>query len=138
MGYLYDRFSRGSAFTGFAYLGSHYLVERDRPFVQHFSGDARIHGSGRFQLSGPLQSDRGLFLTGKARKDLRLLQLTQPLGYMAGLIPRDHLRSYSRLAKRIFLTGALGVVLAIVIFFTVKDIPAGTSEPEFESIEGSR
>jgi MFS family permease len=34
-----------------------------------------------------------------------------------------------------FITGGLGVVLAVIIFFFVKDVPRGTAEPEFQTIE---
>ncbi len=34
-----------------------------------------------------------------------------------------------------FITGGLGILLSVLIFFGVKDIKRGSSEPEFENIE---
>ena len=34
-----------------------------------------------------------------------------------------------------YITGALGIVLAVVIFFSVRDVPRGRSEPEFKGME---
>jgi predicted MFS family arabinose efflux permease len=38
--------------------------------------------------------------------------------------------------RRIFyVTGSLGLILALIIFFTVREAPRGSSEPEFEGVE---
>ena len=64
-----------------------------------------------------------------------LLQLSQPLGYMAGLILATTV-AVSLGWRNIFLiTGGLGIVLAAVIFLFVKDVPRGTAEPEFETMD---
>jgi sugar phosphate permease len=34
------------------------------------------------------------------------------------------------------ITGSLGIILAFVIFFFVKDVPRGTSEEELQNVEG--
>ena len=33
------------------------------------------------------------------------------------------------------ITGALGIVMAIVIFFGIREMPRGKSEPEFQGME---
>ena len=33
------------------------------------------------------------------------------------------------------MTGFLGIVMAVVIFFGIKEVPRGKSEPEFEGME---
>ena len=71
-----------------------------------------------------------------------LLNLTQPIGYLLGMILA--LMLAPGLAglipgmegwRMIFiLTGGLGVIMAAVIFFGVKDIPRGKSEPELKDL----
>ena len=72
-----------------------------------------------------------------------ILQLTQPLGYLLGMILAlmiapmlsgviGQLEGW----RTIFIiTGSLGLVMAIVIFFGVKEMPRGQAEPEFEGME---
>jgi len=72
-----------------------------------------------------------------------ILQLSQPLGYLLGMILAlmvapglSGLIGQLEGWRTIFiLTGGLGILMAIVIFFGVKEIPRGKSEPEFENIE---
>jgi MFS family permease len=62
------------------------------------------------------------------------LQLTQPLGYLIGMILGLLLAGVIGWRGVFYLTGALGIVLSIVIFFGVKDLPRGQSEPEMEGV----
>jgi MFS family permease len=71
-----------------------------------------------------------------------LLQLAQPIGYLVGMIlalmiapsldgKLFHLEGW----RSIFLiTGALGIVMAVVIFFGIKEVPRGQSEEEFQDV----
>ncbi len=72
-----------------------------------------------------------------------LLQLAQPIGYLLGIIlallvaPQlegkiFHLEGW----RTIFLgTGLLGLLMALLIYFGIKDVPRGQSESEFENVE---
>jgi len=72
-----------------------------------------------------------------------VLQLTQPIGYLLGMILAlmiapmlegkiFHLEGW----RSIFLvTGFLGIIMAVVIFFGIKEVPRGKSEPEFAGME---
>ena len=64
-----------------------------------------------------------------------LLQLSQPLGYMFGLILATFLSAVSGWRSVFFITGSLGLLLAVIIFFTVREAPRGQSEPELASME---
>jgi MFS transporter, Spinster family, sphingosine-1-phosphate transporter len=69
--------------------------------------------------------------------------LAQPLGYLIGMIlalmvapllegKLFHLEGW----RSIFLiTGSLGIVMAVIIFFGIKDVPRGKSEPEFDGMD---
>lgn len=64
-----------------------------------------------------------------------LLQLAQPLGFLAGLILGQVVAPMIGGWRSVFyITGALGLVIAILIYFGVKDMPRGQAEPEFENM----
>ncbi len=66
-----------------------------------------------------------------------ILQLTQPIGYLIGMVVALMLTSALGGWENVFfITGSLGIVLAFVIFFFVKDVPRGTSEEELQNVEG--
>ncbi len=64
-----------------------------------------------------------------------LLQVTMPLGYMMGMLLALLLSDSIGWRAIFYITGGLGILLALVIFFTVKDVPRGESEPEMENID---
>ena len=64
-----------------------------------------------------------------------LLQISQPLGYMVGLLAATLLSGIIGWRGIFFITGTLGLVLAVVIFFGVKEPPRGKSEPELADLD---
>ena len=65
-----------------------------------------------------------------------VLQLTQPLGYLVGMILALMIAPILGGWRSVFyITGSLGIVMALVIFFGIRDVPRGRSEPEFEGME---
>jgi MFS family permease len=64
-----------------------------------------------------------------------LLQLTQPLGYMIGLIVATMVSGTLGWRAVYFITGSLGLVVALVIFFGIKEVARGRSEPELADLE---
>jgi len=65
-----------------------------------------------------------------------ILQLTQPIGYLIGMVVALMLTQAVGGWQNIFIiTGSLGIVLAVVIYFTVKDVPRGSSETELQGVE---
>ena len=66
-----------------------------------------------------------------------ILQLTQPIGYLIGMvIALMFTKALGGWEHVFFLTGSLGIILAFFIFFFVKDVPRGSSEAELEGVEG--
>ncbi len=63
-----------------------------------------------------------------------LLQLTQPLGYMVGLIAATLLAASLGWRRIFYITGGAGILLSILIFFTVRETPRGASEPELAEL----
>ena len=66
------------------------------------------------------------------------LQLTQPLGYLLGMVLALILGGMLGWRSIFYITGSLGIVLAIAIFFGVKDVPRGSSEEELQGVEVSK
>jgi MFS family permease len=64
-----------------------------------------------------------------------ILQLTQPLGYMLGLILATLLSGIYGWRSIFYITGSLGLILAVVIFFGVKEPERGQSEPEMADLD---
>jgi MFS family permease len=63
------------------------------------------------------------------------LQLSGPLGYLIGMVAAIFLGASLGWRGVFYITGSLGLLLAVVIFFGVKDMPRGKSEPELEHFE---
>jgi MFS family permease len=63
-----------------------------------------------------------------------LLQLSQPLGYMVGLVLALMLGPIIGWRNVFIITGTLGLVLAVLIFRFVKDAPRGSAEPELAEL----
>ncbi|MGB8982689.1 MAG: MFS transporter, partial [Anaerolineales bacterium] len=64
-----------------------------------------------------------------------ILQLAQPLGFMVGLVLGQMVAPLLGGWRSVFyITGGLGLVVAVLIYFGVKDMPRGKAEPEFEGV----
>ena len=64
-----------------------------------------------------------------------LLQLTAPIGYSLGMVLAMVLGGLIGWRGVFYVTGSLGIVVAAVIFFFVKEPKRGGSEPELQGIE---
>lgn len=63
-----------------------------------------------------------------------LLQIAQPLGYMLGMILALMLGSAIGWRRVFFITGGMGILIALLIFFGVREMPRGRSEPEMADL----
>ena len=64
------------------------------------------------------------------------LQLAQPIGYLLGTILALMVAPLIGGWRNIFyITGSLGILIALFIYFGVKEMPRGKAEPEFEGME---
>ncbi len=64
-----------------------------------------------------------------------MLQLSQPIGYRLGMILALIVAPMIGGWRSVFyITGSLGLVIAVLIFFFVKEMPRGKAEPEFENM----
>jgi MFS family permease len=65
-----------------------------------------------------------------------LLQFAQPIGYLVGMILALMVAPLIGGWRSVFyITGSLGIVIGVVIFFGVKEMPRGKAEPEFDGMQ---
>ncbi len=143
-GYLYDRYARSKllALASFIWGATTWLSSLVRTYPQFLvtRSSTGIDDSSYPGMYSLIADYFGPKIRGRI---YGLLQLAQPLGYLAGMILAlmvapllegkiFHLEGW----RSIFLvTGSLGIVMAVVIFFGIKEVPRGQSEPEYEGVE---
>lgn len=143
-GYLYDRYSRAKllALASFIWGATTWMSSIVKTYPAFLATRA---STGIDDSSYPgLYSLIADYFDPKMRsKVFGILQLTQPIGYLLGMILAlllapalegqiFHLEGW----RSIFvITGTLGIVMSVVIFFGIKDLPRGQSEPEFEGMD---
>ncbi len=143
-GYLYDRYARAKllALASFIWGATTWLssIVRTYPAFLATRSSTGIDDSSYPGLYSLVADYFGPKLRGKV---YGILQLTAPLGYLLGMILAlmvapllggviFHLEGW----RTIFLmTGTLGLVMAAVIYFGVKEMPRGRSEEEFQGME---
>jgi MFS family permease len=139
-GYLYDRYSRAKllALASFIWGATTWLAAIARTYPQFLMARAST-GIDDSSYPGLFSLVADYFGPRTRGKIYGVLQLTAPLGYLIGLILALLIAPALGWNWRevFYLTGALGVVLAVVIFFGVREVPRGQSEPEYEGHEES-
>jgi len=135
-GYLYDRFARAKllALASFIWGSTTWLsaIVRTYPGFLATRASTGIDDSSYPGLFSLIADYFGPTTRGKI---YGLLQLTQPLGYLLGMIMALMLAPSIGWRSVFYITGGLGILLAILIFFFVKEVPRGQAEPEFEDLE---
>jgi MFS family permease len=135
-GYLYDRYARAKllALASFIWGATTWL----NAIVRTYTGFLITRASTGIDDS----SYPGIFtlIADYFGPDLRgkvygVLQLAQPLGFLAGLILGQVIAPMIGGWRSVFyITGALGLVVALLFYFGVKEMPRGKAEPEFENM----
>jgi MFS family permease len=135
-GYLYDRYSRSKLVSLASFLwGSTTWLSAIAPSFNTFIITRAATGIDDSSYPGIFSMLSDYFGPKMRGKVYGLLQLSQPLGYMIGLIAATMLAGSLGWRAVFYITGSLGLILAVVIFFVVKDPPRGQSEPEMADLE---
>jgi len=135
-GYLYDRYSRGKLLALAAFIwGSTTWLSAIAPTFPLFVITRASTGIDDSSYPGLYSLVADYFIPKVRGKIYGLLQLTMPMGYLIGMLIAMTMAEGFGWRKIFYLTGGLGIILAIIIFFFVKDIPRGHSEPELQDIE---
>jgi MFS family permease len=137
-GYLYDRYARAKllALASFIWGSTTWLNAVVRSYGA-FLVTRSSTGIDDSSYPGLYSLISDLFEPRMRGKIYGLLQLTQPLGFMVGMVAGLLLSGAIGWRGVFYITGSLGVLLAILIFFGVKEPPRGQSEPEMAGIETS-
>lgn len=134
-GYLYDKFSRSKllALASFIWGSTTWIsaLASTFPFFRITRASTGIDDSSYPGLYSLVADYFGPVLRGKV---YGILQLTQPIGYLIGMLLALLLSPSIGWRAVFFITGSLGVLLSLIIFFAVKEMPRGQSEPEFEDL----
>lgn len=135
-GYLYDHYARAKllSLASFVWGATTWLNALARSFGVFLVTRAStgIDDSSYPGLYTLVADYFGPNLRGKV---YGLLQLAQPIGYLVGMILALMVAPMIGGWRSIFfITGGLGLVLALFIFFGVRDMPRGKAEPEFENM----
>ncbi len=138
-GYLYDRFARSKllALASFLWGATTWLsaIVRTYPGFLITRASTGIDDSSYPGLYSLIADYFGPSMRGKV---YGILQLTQPIGYLVGMILALMLAPTLGWRNVFYITGALGLVLSVLIFFGVKEIPRGQAEPELQNLEISQ
>ncbi len=137
-GYLYDRYARAKllALASLIWGATTWLsaVVRTYPAFMATRASTGIDDSAYPGLFSLVADYFGPDLRGKV---YGFLQLAQPIGYLVGMILALMIAPGLGWNWRqvFYLTGGLGIVLAVLIYFGVKEMPRGQAEPEFENVQ---
>jgi MFS family permease len=135
-GYLYDRFSRVKllALASFIWGSTTWLsaVVKTYPGFLVTRASTGIDDSSYPGLFSLIADYFGPKMRGKI---YAILQLAQPIGYLLGMVLALLLAPTIGWRSVFYITGGLGILLAIIIFIGVKEMPRGRAEPEFEELE---
>jgi MFS family permease len=135
-GYLYDRYARSKLLAlASAIWGATTWLNALAPTYPLFMvtrSSTGIDDSSYPGLYSLLADYFGPRLRGKI---YGLMQMSGPLGFMLGTVLATALGGVLGWRPVFFITGGLGLVVAALIFFTVRERPRGRAEPELEDLE---
>jgi MFS family permease len=135
-GYLYDRYARAKLLALASFIwGSTTWISAIAPTYPIFLASRASTGIDDSSYPGLYSLIADYFGPAVRGKIYGLLELAQPLGYLIGLILATFLGGVVGWKGVFYITGSLGLALAVVIFFGVKEAPRGQSEPELAELE---
>lgn len=136
-GWLSDKYNRGKLLAIASFIwGSTTWLSALAPNFKSFLVTRSSTGIDDSSYPGMYSLISDLYSPKVRGKVYGILQLTQPIGYLIGMVVALMLTDALGGWKNIFIiTGSLGIVLAVVIYFTVKDVPRGSSETELQGVE---
>ena len=135
-GYLYDRYARAKLLALASFLwGATTWISAIAPTYPTFIVTRASTGIDDSSYPGLYSLIADYFVPQVRGKIYGLLELTMPLGYLLGMILGLFLGGVVGWRGVFYITGALGVLLAVVIFFGVREPPRGQSEPEMADLE---
>ncbi len=138
-GYLYDRYARVKllSIAAFIWGATTWLsaLARTYPLFRLTRASTGVDDSAYPGVYSLIADYFGPDLRGKI---YGLLQLAQPIGYLIGMLMALMLApAIGGWRSTFYITGGLGIVIAVIIFFGVKEMPRGQAEPEFADLSAA-
>jgi MFS family permease len=135
-GWLNDRFSRSKLLAAASFIwGSTTWFGAVAPTYPWFLAARSTTGIDDSSYPGLYSMVSDYFEPKKRGMVYGFLQVAQPLGYIIGMALALFLGGAIGWRKVFYITGSLGIVMAVVIFFAVKDVPRGGAEPELKDMQ---
>jgi len=136
-GYLYDRYARAKLLALASFIwGLTTWLSAIAPNYRTFLVTRASTGIDDSAYPGLYSLVADYFGPALRGKVYGLLQLAQPLGYLIGMIMALMVAPLiGGWRQAFYITGSLGLVVAVLIYFGVKDLPRGKAEPEFAGME---
>jgi MFS transporter, Spinster family, sphingosine-1-phosphate transporter len=134
-GYLYDRYARAKLLALASFIwGATTWFSAIAPNYRTFLVTRASTGIDDSSYPGLYSLVADYFGPNLRGKVYGLLQLAQPIGYLVGVVMALIIApKIGGWRQAFYLTGSLGLVVAAFIYFGVKEMPRGKSEPELES-----
>jgi MFS family permease len=134
-GYLYDRYARAKLLALASFIwGATTWLNAIAPTYGLFLATRATTGIDNSSYPGLYSLIADYFGPQLRGRVYGILQLTAPLGYLAGTILALSLRDVIGWRGVFYVTGGLGVIVAAFIFFGVREAPRGGSEPELAGL----
>ncbi len=133
-GYWYDKYSRKSLTAILALLlgSTTWLNALSRVFYQFFI-TRLLTAIGYPTPSGVYTLTSDYFEPKSRGKAIGFINAATPIGYLLGiLIPLTIIGAGLNWRYSFFITGGISLIIGAMIYFFVKEIPRGNSEPELE------
>lgn len=138
-GWLNDKYNRGKLLAIASFIwGSTTWLSALAPNFKTFLVTRSSTGIDDSSYPGMYSLISDLVQPKSRGKVYGILQLAQPIGYLMGMVLALLVAGMIGWRSIFYITGSLGIVLAIVIFFTIKDVPRGSSEVELQGVETSK
>jgi len=135
-GYLYDRYGRAKLLALASFIwGATTWLNAIAPTYKAFLVTRASTGIDDSSYPGIYSLISDLFGPKVRGKVYGLLQQTAPLGFLLGMILALALRDVIGWRGVFYITGTLGIILAVVIYFRVPEPPRGAAEPEMDGLE---
>ena len=135
-GYLYDRYARPKLLALASLIwGATTWLNAIAPTYPTFLATRATTGVDDSSYPGLYSLISDYFGPSVRGKIYGLLQLTGPIGYLAGMMLAMALGGVIGWRAIFYVTGSIGLVLSVVIFLGVHDAPRGKVEPELAGLE---
>ncbi|MBP1703929.1 MAG: major facilitator superfamily 1, partial [Chloroflexi bacterium] len=135
-GYLFDRYARAKLLALASFLwGATTWLSAIAPTYPTFVATRASTGIDDSTYPGVYSLVSDYFLPRQRGKIIGLLELTAPVGFMLGMLLGLFLAGAVGWRGVFYLTGSLGIVMAVVIFLGVREPQRGSSEPELAGME---